>query len=177
MKKANLILFVSILFFVYVLISSLAVAGLVHRRFDFGLIFLTQMIVLAGMVLLAMHGTTRKSPLFWPIIAMYIVAIVGSIFKILHWPWANELLWGSLCAAFVMYFLAFLLKKQKGQLDVVKIVWFAIATLGTAGIIMHLLPVTITYLRDALFWLMLLDFVVLESRKKVPQGEEDQNPF
>lgn len=112
---------------------------------------------LAGLVLLLRNGALASSGAFYFVLAGWTLALVGGLFKILHWPGADLLLLAGLLGMALTYTVHFGSKPLKTRLAVLKLLWVLAATLGALGILLHWLPRVVAYLAHGLFWLLLLE--------------------
>jgi len=125
---------------------------------------------LLSLVLLVTNGTILGTVYAKIILPLYGLLLVGMFFKISHYPWANELLWGSLAGIALTYAVRFARKKRKGRLAVLKLLWVLAACGSSLLILLHLVPREAAYLAPMLLWLAVLDFLSLASRKR-PENE------
>lgn len=117
--------------------------------------------------LLVTNGTILGTVYAKIILPLYGLLLVGTVFKISHYPWGDELLWGSLAGIALTYSIRFARKPQKGRLDLLKLLW-VLALCGSALLILlHLAPREAAYVAPMLLWLAVLDFLNLENRKRV----------
>jgi gliding motility-associated GldL-like protein len=69
-------------------------------------------------------GTLFKSKIFRSLFALCIaIVVVGALMKILHWPYANELLLAGFLSTILFYSVRSLLKRPKRWLDLLKWGW------------------------------------------------------
>jgi hypothetical protein len=117
--------------------------------------------------LLISGGTILGTWYFRLILLLTGLLLVGVMFKIQHLPGANSLLWGSFSGIALTYAVRFARKAHKGQLDVLKLL-LVLASCGSALlVIMRLAPREVQYLPPCLLGLTVLDFLYLESRKRM----------
>lgn len=121
---------------------------------------------LLGLLLLVQNGTILGTAYAKILLLLGGLLLIGVTFKILHWLGADPLLWGSLVGIAGTYSIRFIRKKSKGQLDIVKLLWVLAASGSALLLFLHLAPREVAYVAPTLFWLMVLDFMYLESRKQ-----------
>lgn len=130
--------------------------------FDKGL----SMAQLFGLVVVVRSGTIIETVYFRVIVAFVAIILFGALLKILHYNYADQsFLFGFLGIA-ATYLVRFFAKKEKGHLDVLKLLWVLSASLGAILIMLHLVPREFKYLIMGTFWLLLLDFIWLEFRTR-----------
>lgn len=145
--------------------TALEGAMLLHRIGSYGGL-------LIGSYLLISNGSTKNTWVFWVLMFQVGIFGIGMLFKIMHWPNANEFLLGAGGSIFITYLIAFILKKKKGRLDILKLLWVFTATVGALLVIFHIIPREYVYVRDVLFWIMVTDFVLTENKRiQVKNGE------
>lgn len=121
-----------------------------------------------GLILLLYNGTIFKTIYFIIILFFLCIAIVGVVFKIMHWPWANILVLASILGMLVTYAIRFFKKQEKRRFDVLKLLWITTLLVGTLCVILKWLPKEITYVSNFILWLTIADFVVTLSWKNTP---------
>jgi len=122
---------------------------------------------LLALGLLLNSGTIIGTGYFRLILLLYGVALVGGLFKVLHYPGAAVLLGAPLAGIALTYAVRFARKPHKGQLDVLKLL-LVLVSCGSVGLLLlHLVPSEVRYVAPCLLWLTVLDFQYLKSRKRV----------
>lgn len=121
-----------------------------------------------GFSLLLSNGTFIKTKYFKIALVIFAIVIIGVLLKILHWiPYANYIITLGISGVVITYFLSFLKKQTKKQLDYLKLIWvivgFTISILGFS----HFLKGEYEGLGIYILWVLIIDFVVTEliSRK------------
>src|ERR1700693_5921749 len=112
----------SVLFFITALGETLELTGISPNNniVNIGLSVLR----LAGIILIIQNGSILKSKPFIQIIYFLIcTTIIGSMFKIMHWPYGNLLFTAGLSGIILTYAIHFINKKVKKLLDVLKLLW------------------------------------------------------
>lgn len=122
---------------------------------------------LLSLLLLVTNGTILSTAYVKIILLLGGLLFFGVCFKILHWLGADYLLWGALAGIALTYSIRFIRKKAKGQLDILKLLLVLAASISSLLTIMHLAPREAAYLTPMLLWLTVLDFMYLESRKRM----------
>lgn len=121
---------------------------------------------LIGLIMLLYNGTIFKTAYFLVIIFWFCIAVIGVVFKFMHWPAANLLVLVSVLGILLTYTVRFFKKQEKQRLDVLKLLWVITFLLGALGVILKWLPKEITYVSTVVFWFTLADLLVSISRKK-----------
>ncbi len=120
---------------------------------------------LAGFFMLILNGTFIKTRFFKILNGAAALIIVGALFKIMHWQYADLLLTMGLIGTILIYFLSFLKKPLKKRLDFLKLTWvivaFAIAILRFA----HLIGEEYQVLSSTLIWLAIIDYLKMQKEK------------
>jgi len=101
----------------------------------------------------------------------YVIGIaieIGVAFKLLHYSGADETLVVSLLAMPVLYFIHFLLKKQKQALDVLKVFTVLLHFIIALLVIMRWMDgqTWVSYLPECSFWFTFAYYIVLGIRRK-----------
>ncbi len=164
MNKRPLFLLLAILFAMYTLGMAGAYLGIAPKISELFVSIGSRLGLLLGIYVVAKHGTTFESWAIWPLVGAIGITAIGALWKIMHWPFANQMLIAGLGSFCALYLAVFILKKGKGRLDFIKLLWVFVATIGSLMVIMHYLPREILYLREAIFWIMILDFVMLDRK-------------
>ena len=125
---------------------------------------------LLSLVLLVTNGTILGTVYAKIILLLYGLLLVGIFFRVSHYFWADELLWGSLVGIALTYAVRFVRKKRKGRLAVLKLLWVLAFCGSSLLILLHLAPRQAAYVAPMLLWLAVLDFLSLESGKR-PENE------
>lgn len=123
---------------VLLIISLIAeLSALYEIHFTGNLIYFSGIARIGAIFLLAREGTSFKRKYFRPIFFMLLALVwTGALFKIMHWEWANIMLFGGLLGMAVTYCFAFATKPIKSALDILKLVWvilFCIAAIFKIG--------------------------------------------
>jgi hypothetical protein len=118
-----------------------------------------------GLILLLRNGTTINTVYFTIFLFCMGFVLIGSLFKIMHWPGEN-LLFLSLIAIAVIYTIRFMAKKQKRLLDVLKLLWVITAYVGSAFVMQHWIPRDVLYIGRGLAWITIVYFIITAHRAK-----------
>jgi hypothetical protein len=78
---------------------------------------------LIALYMLINNGTLRSTWFWFLILGCVLLALLGAMFKIMHWPYANMMLLAGLCSIGLAYLASFLRKPSKGIFDVLKLIW------------------------------------------------------
>jgi hypothetical protein len=117
---------------------------------------------LFGLIMLVRNGTLMKTIYFRFISGFISIAIIGAMFKIMHWKFADVFLLIGLMGIASSYLVRFVLKKQKGHLDLLKVFWVISSYVGGGLIIFHLIPANLIDIAHGLLWITIIDFVIIE---------------
>ena len=123
--------------------------------------------------LLVTSGTIIGTWYFRLILFWASVLLVGVLFKLLHYPGANLMLWASLPGIMLTYAVRFARKAHKGQFDILKLVLVVVSGTSALLLIMHLAPREIRFLPPCLLSLTVFDFLYLENRKRIAEQESE----
>lgn len=94
---------------------------------------------IGGIILLLREGTLIKTKPFLVLVLLsHIPTLIGAMMKIMHWPFANLILFIGLISAPVFYFLHFLKKPNKHLLDMLKMLWVVVCYIKVISLIRHL---------------------------------------
>lgn len=121
---------------------------------------------LLALVLLVNSGTIIGTGYFRLILLLCGVALVGGLFKIMHYPGADVLLVASLVGIALTYALRFARKPYRGQLDILKLLLVLVACGSAVLLLLHLVPREARYVAPGLLWLTVLDFLYLKNQKR-----------
>ncbi len=121
---------------------------------------------LLGIFMLIMNSQIQKT-VYWKVILFcLVVSLIGGMLKILHLEYANEILLLGMLGIVTTYIVRFIYKKNKGLLDILKLLWVMAAyTIGFL-ILLHYLSKDYFGVASVLFWLMIIYFVFLELFRK-----------
>jgi hypothetical protein len=122
---------------------------------------------LIAIFILLKNGSLIKSK-YWGWMKAFIgLHLIGIVFKILHWGFADLIHLISLILIGITYTLHFIGKDKKHPLDVLKVAWVLVATIG--GLLLHLLSRNLsTYpIEHVLFWLAFANFLFLKNQSKL----------
>lgn len=122
--------------------------------------------------IIARNGTVLSTSPYAQIIPLLIsVLLIGSLFKILHWPYANVLLMAGYFGFAILYTVRFILKPTHKLLDAVKWLWACALSVSVVFKLLHWAYGDILLgLQEVLFWTLVFtvyyEFVL--SPKKSP---------
>jgi hypothetical protein len=117
---------------------------------------------LFGLIMLVRNGTILKTIHFKFIVVFISITIVGAMYKIMHWKFADVLLLIGLLGIAFTYLVRFILKKEKGHLDILKVLWVVSSYIGGALIIFHLIPSNLIDVAHGILWITVIDFIITE---------------
>lgn len=108
---------------------------------------------LTGVAMLIHAGTFRRT-VYWRAVLLLVSAfLVGTMFKIMHWAFANLLLGSSLGLVALIYGAWFFQKRRKSLLDVLKMLAVSVACGSRLNTLLHLTPYDFSLLSTLLVWL------------------------
>lgn len=108
---------------------------------------------LAAVALLVQNGTLIRSKLIYLMVISIACIGIGSLFKIMHWPQATEILVFGLCACLCVYVVHFFRKSNYSLLDCMKLIWVLLYVTFSIDLVLHLY-----FLRE---WVAIRDFAYL----------------
>lgn len=109
-----------------------------------------------GILLLVKTGSTLRT-IYFKVIAIFIaVYLIGILFRIRHWPLADEMIVVSLIGIFTTYLLRTLKKKPVSRLDVLKFVWLSSVIAISMLIYFHWIEKYWAILPNLILWATLL---------------------
>jgi hypothetical protein len=120
----------------------------------------------SGILLLLKNGTILTT-IYWKIICLlFCLAIVGFMFKIMHWKFADIILLTSLISIAITYLIRFIFKNKKSILDILKALGIVVSFISTPIILLHWLSSDVVYFGKALLWMAILYYLFLSLRQK-----------
>jgi len=126
---------------------------------------------LLGLWLLVRNGTILGTVYARVMLFLGGLLLLGAAFKILHWAGANPLLVVALAGIALTYSLRFFRKREKGRLDVLKLLFVLAFSSNALLTFLHLAPREAAYVPPMLLWLAVLDFMYVEGRtRRVDRG-------
>jgi hypothetical protein len=133
-----------------------------YSIFEYGIGF-TQFL---GMILVLLNGTIIGT-IYFKIIEFLTVSIfAGAAFKIMHWPGSSIILLVSLFGVVITYLIRFINKKEKGHLDILKLLWVLSAYIGGAMLFQHWVPTEFLYITQGLLCLTIIDYIIIGIKSK-----------
>jgi len=117
-KTAIIYLLIAVVTAVMYILNLLS-PGRLSPMLDLGFIIIT----LAGLVIIYLAGTLRRSRFNIFVLAGISITIIGAVFKIQHWPMAELIFFSGLGVTAILYFIHFILKPVKQLLDYLKVIW------------------------------------------------------
>lgn len=119
------------------LISNLIVAALgatLHSKVGGAIIFLN----VSFLVLLFSESEHPMSILLSVAMALSIcIMLMGMLFKINHWPWANVMMILGAGAMMIVYRIRYAKKKKKVVMDMIKLIWVQLTSLSILYTMLH----------------------------------------
>lgn len=116
---------------------------------------------LSALYFLIKYGTLVTNKFYRTLIKFgVIVSVVGAMMKIMHWPFADELLIIGLISTPLVYSIFFLKKETKSGLDFLKLAWVNSAYFTSLFTIMHWgIPFEFRYFPQIIFVLLFFLFI------------------
>jgi len=123
---------------------------------------------LTAFLMLLSKGTLIRTVYFKWILLLSIGAIIGISFKLMHWPYANEILTLSILTIVGIYTVHFWKKPKKRFIDTFKWFWMVLFSTFKILVFCHWIPrgKGPMVFATGLFWVMVVIFVLLENRKQ-----------
>jgi len=121
---------------------------------------------LVGLIMMVRNGTLMNTT-YWKFINFCIgITIVGALFKIQHWPGSNIILLAASIGITITYAIRFFIKTKKEHLDILKFTWVTTSYSSSVLVILHLISREFMTISYVIFWLTLIDFVVIKYSNK-----------
>jgi hypothetical protein len=151
-----------------------AAIGLIFRVIDIGGEASDEVIEIAfgtggilGLYLLISNGTIMNT-IYWRLILRFlVVTLVGVVFKIMHYAYADLILTVGLSSMALTYLVRFIKKDKKARLDFFKLLWVVSASISCILIILHYIPRDYAILSTIIFWITVVDFALMELTGKI----------
>lgn len=122
-------------------------------------------------IMMLINGTFISTRLFKVSLFFIGLVVVGFLFKVMHMPGADQLLLYPFIAVWVVYFIHFLLKKDKDALDVLKVLMLLSFLVLPPLIMLHLASderrEMFVLINRVLFWLTFLYFLYNGYKRKM----------
>ncbi|MFY7665772.1 hypothetical protein [Flavobacterium sp.] len=125
--------------------------------------------------MLLYNGTIFKTAYFLVIIFWFCIAVIGVVFKFMHWPAANLLVLVSVLGILLTYTVRFFKKQEKQRLDVLKLLWVITFLLGALGVILKWFPREFMHVSTLVFWLTLTDQIIMISQKNAQRRQKSSD--
>jgi hypothetical protein len=130
------------------------------------IVFIAQVI---GLIMMLVNGTFTDTLYFKVSILIFIIILVGAAMKILHYAGADQTILISLPIIPLIYLIHFVLKKEKGHLDILKLLTvfalFIIPPLLMLHIISRDYTNSVRIFNQVIFWLTFVDFLAMGLSK------------
>jgi hypothetical protein len=147
-------------------------AGLIQTIFAFKTILFFA--YLAGIVLMVENGTLIRSKLVYLMGISIACIVIGSLFKVQHWPYASELLFIGLPSGLFIYLVHFLRKANHFLFDYLKLTWVVLYVSFSLDVALqfYFLQEWVS-VRDIAFLIMFAHYAYLFTiRKTNPRSSE-----
>ena len=113
------------------------------------------------LILIIAESRFRLSPYFRILSLFLAIFVVGLLFKIMHWPFANQMLMVAAIGGMIVYFVRFILKKSKTLLDLLKFLWLeSRISIGTVGVL-HLYSLENVKIIPILLFILMISFFTI----------------
>ncbi len=133
---------------------------------DFLLTIGLWLIEVPGMFLLLLNGTFIKTIYSRIVMGLLAVVLIGSAFKIMHWPFQDILIVIGCVGIVVVYLIHFIKKPVKKRLDYLKSTWVSVMYLGAVLRLYHMIPKDYRILTTVLMILALMDYMLPKIKNK-----------
>ena len=120
---------------------------------------------LSGVVLLVSNGTFIKSRAFRFSFIAVALLILGSLFKLMHWPYGDYIFIIGSLFFLVQYSIWFVKKPVCIFLDYLKISWLYVTTFSALIIIFQWSQYNFSLLAYAILWVAIIEFCRTEFKK------------
>ncbi|AXT55384.1 hypothetical protein D1815_06290 [Aquimarina sp. AD1] len=133
---------------------------------DFLLTIGIWLIEMGGMFLLLHNGTFIKTVYSRIVMGMFVLILVGTVFKIMHWPFNNMIIIVGCVGIVCVYVLHFTKKPIKKRLDYLKLAWVVLLYIGAILKLYHLIFGDYRILTVVLMILALMDYMLPKIKNK-----------
>lgn len=120
----------------------------------------------AGFIMLVRNGTFIKTRFFRFFKLAFAVVLIGALFKILHYPYGNEIVAIGLICIIIVYTFSFLNKPIKKRLDIIKLIWVVVAYTNTILVFLHLIGDDYRIISASVLWLAVIEYMKQEQRQR-----------
>jgi hypothetical protein len=125
-----------------------------------------------GLILLLLNGTLMKTKYWNYIKAGALIVLMSAVFKILHLPGANALLFAGLVLIEVVYTIRFIFLKDATAFDWMKYTWIGAWYSATIFIVFGNWSEKWWLVADVLFWITLAMFLTRRLNHPSQQSEK-----
>ncbi|MGX7668248.1 GldL-related protein [Flavobacterium pedocola] len=130
-------------------------------------------IELIGLLILLYYGNFITTKYFSYAKVLFLFIGLGSLFKLMHWPYSSSLLIFGMCSLLLLYVKSFMDKQQKIRLDYLKLAWALTAVPCKLVRILHLVSfeyrTVVQLIPQVIMLFALLDFLRNEFVKRQQQ--------
>lgn len=127
---------------------------------DFGL----NISYLSGLLLLLMNGTFIKTKYYNYSFLFISMLLIGSLFKVNHWPLSNLLITTAYIGIVILYSISFFKKPIKKRLDILKLIWVLLEFCSNLLIFFHIISNEYSTIPMVLLFLMVFEFLRIEKQ-------------
>ncbi|GAA3561424.1 GldL-related protein [Snuella lapsa] len=120
----------------------------------------------SGFIMLIRNGTFIRTKYFRVFKGVFAIILIGALFKILHYPYGNEIIVVGFAFAVLIYFFSFLNKPIRKRLDYLKLFWVVVAYTGGILRFLHIINDDYQILSSAIMWLAIIDYMKMERQKR-----------
>jgi hypothetical protein len=124
-------------------------------------------LIITGIFFLLKNGSFFQSRYFRLVSSGFAVVILGSLFKIMHWPFAGPILITGMLIIPVIYLIHYYHKSKKEALDFLKLIWVLSFFTLKLSLLLHWYKdgYNMTLINGILFFLIII-LVFYEKRKE-----------
>lgn len=171
MKNKQTFIILGIFFLIYIIGGLLYIFDnpLGWLVFDIGLI--PGFIV--GLILLIKNGTIISTMYLKLILVFIMLTLVGTFFKVSHWPFGLIIQTGSLLSIGLIYLIWFINKKDKKLLDILKLLWVITTSVLASLIGLSLIPSFYAHIGLIVFLVTITDYYIVVSNTEIIEIENN----
>ena len=104
------------------------------------------------------NGTFIKTIFYKLTMFCWTIITIGVLFKIMHWPWALNILTVGVFGLILFYSTHFIKKNPKNRQDILRYVWVVTAFSCAWGIAMHYLTREFAFIPQVILLITITDF-------------------
>lgn len=119
---------------------------------------------LSGLLLLLMNGTFIKTKYYNYSFLFVSMLLIGSLFKVNHWPLSNLLITSAYIGIVILYSISFFKKPIKKRLDILKLIWVLIEFCSNLLIFFHMISNEYSTIPMILLFFIVFEFLRIEKQ-------------